>query len=238
MTNVPVADVDGARGFYADYFGLSVEEFSLGWVARCTSPDGRACVQLVTRDATGREGSVLSVHVGDAVDEAYVEAQRRGYEIVDPLTDEPWGVRSFFVRDPVGNVATWSAIETSAGLARRRSASRDGGLTATAEPFDMVLSGTGTFRPVSPVVFVQVSRGIPNCEALERAVRSGPVERQLDFPYHPHVTVAHHLDEPALDRAFESRGDFRCAYRVASVELYHHDHDGVWRVIDSFALGG
>ena len=102
----------------------------------------------------------------------------------------------------------------------------------------MVLSGTGTFRPVSPVVFVQVSRGIPNCEALERAVRSGPVERRLDFPYHPHVTVAHHLDEVALDRAFEELSTFRCSFRVASVELYHHDHDGVWRVVDSFPLGG
>ena len=75
----------------------------------------------------------------------------------------------------------------------------------------MVLSGTGTFRPVSPVVFVQVSRGIAHCEALERAVRSGPVERTLDFPYHPHVTVAHHLDEAALDRAFESLARLRAA---------------------------
>jgi len=105
-------------------------------------------------------------------------------------------------------------------------------------PFVVRLRGTATFRPVSPVVFVQVSRGITSCEALERAVRSGPVSRNLDFPYHPHVTVAHHLDEPALDRAFESLADFRCAFRVASVELYHHDHDGVWRVLDSFALGG
>ena len=109
--------------------------------------------------------------------------------------------------------------------------------TASTEPFDMVLSGTGTFRPVSPVVFVQVSRGIGSCEALERAVRSGPVQRPLDFPYHPHVTVAHHLDEAALDRAFESLADFRCAFRVATVELFHHDDDGVWRVIDSFPLG-
>ena len=66
-------------------------------------------------------------------------------------------------------------------------------------PFEMVLSGTGTFRPVSPVVFVQVSRGIGSCEGLERAVRSGPVEWSLDFPYHPHVTIAHHLGEEALD---------------------------------------
>jgi 2'-5' RNA ligase len=111
-------------------------------------------------------------------------------------------------------------------------------VTAAAEPFDMVLSGTGTFRPVSPVVFVQVSQGIPYCEALARAVRSGPVERTLDFPDHPHVTVAHHLDESSLDRAFESLAGFRCGFRVASVELYHHDHDGVWRVVDHFPLGG
>ncbi|GAA4398600.1 2'-5' RNA ligase family protein [Fodinibacter luteus] len=112
------------------------------------------------------------------------------------------------------------------------------GVTATVDPFEMVLSGTGTFRPISPVVFVQVSRGIGPCEGLERAVRSGPVERVLDFPYHPHVTVAHHLGEDALDRAFEGLADFRCRFPVTSVELYHHDEDGVWRVIDSFPLGG
>jgi predicted enzyme related to lactoylglutathione lyase len=103
-TNLPVADIDAARGFYADYLGLNVEDLNLGWVARYTSPDGRACVQLVTRDATSPQDSVISVHVGKDVDEAYAEALRRGYEIVHPLTDEPWGVRRFFVRDPDGNV--------------------------------------------------------------------------------------------------------------------------------------
>jgi uncharacterized glyoxalase superfamily protein PhnB len=77
---------------------------NLGWVARYRSEDGRAFVQLVTRDATSPVDSVLSVHVGEGVDEAYAEAQRRGYEIVHPLTEEPWGVRRFFVRDPDGNV--------------------------------------------------------------------------------------------------------------------------------------
>jgi catechol 2,3-dioxygenase-like lactoylglutathione lyase family enzyme len=103
-TNLPVADIDSARGFYTDYLGLSVEEMNLGWVARYRSPDGRACVQLVTGDATSPQDSVISVHVGNDVDEAYAEAQRRGYEIVHPLTNEPWGVRRFFVRAPDGNV--------------------------------------------------------------------------------------------------------------------------------------
>jgi predicted enzyme related to lactoylglutathione lyase len=102
--NLPVSDIEAARSFYADYLGLAVEELNLGWVARYRSKDGRASVQLVTRDATSPADSVLSVHVGDGVDEAYAEAQRRGYDIVHPLTDEPWGVRRFLVRDQDGNV--------------------------------------------------------------------------------------------------------------------------------------
>ena len=46
-----------------------------------------------------------------------------------------------------------------------------------AAPFEMALQSTGTFRPVSPVVFVQVARGISDCELLERAIRSGPASR-------------------------------------------------------------
>jgi catechol 2,3-dioxygenase-like lactoylglutathione lyase family enzyme len=102
--NLPVADIDEVRGFYTDYLGLHVEGFNLGWVAHYRSSDGRAYVQLVTRDATSPQDSVISVHVGGDVDEAYAEAQHRGYEIVHPLTDEPWGVRRFFVRAPDGNV--------------------------------------------------------------------------------------------------------------------------------------
>jgi catechol 2,3-dioxygenase-like lactoylglutathione lyase family enzyme len=102
--NLPVADIAAARDFYTEYLGLSVEEFNLGWVARYRSPSGEASVQLVTRDATAPHDSVISVHVGDSVDEAYEEAKRRGYEIVHPLTEEAWGVRRFFVRAPDGNL--------------------------------------------------------------------------------------------------------------------------------------
>ncbi|MEY2521684.1 MAG: hypothetical protein QOJ66_249 [Ilumatobacteraceae bacterium] len=104
VANLPVADIAAARDFYTDYLGLSDEAFNMGWVARYQSPDGEAFVQLVTHDATAPEDSVISVLVGTDVDEAYEEAQRRGYEIVHPLTDEPWGLRRFFVRAPDGTV--------------------------------------------------------------------------------------------------------------------------------------
>jgi catechol 2,3-dioxygenase-like lactoylglutathione lyase family enzyme len=102
--NLSVPDLTEARDFYEDFLGLRVEGFNLGWVANLQSPDGRAVVQLVTRDATSPVDSVISVHVGDEVEAAYEEAQRRGLEIVHPLTEEPWGVRRFFVRAPDGNV--------------------------------------------------------------------------------------------------------------------------------------
>ena len=102
MANLPVADIEQAKGFYADFLGLSTEEFNMGWVARYTSPDGRANVQLVTRDATAPDNAVMSVLTED-VDAAYAEAQQHGYEIVHPLTEE-WGVRRFLVRAPDGNV--------------------------------------------------------------------------------------------------------------------------------------
>ncbi len=103
IADLQVADIDAARDFYAGYLGLSDEEFNLGWVARFTSPETGAKIQVVTRDASAPEDPVISVRVDD-VDDAYREAQRFGYEIVHPLTTEPWGVRRFFVRAPDGNV--------------------------------------------------------------------------------------------------------------------------------------
>ena len=102
--NLSVADLSNAREFYGDFLGLTVESMNLGWVARWQSPDGRAVLQVVTRDATAPVDSAISVHVGEGVTEAYAEARRRGFAIVHPLTTEPWGVTRFFVRDPGGNV--------------------------------------------------------------------------------------------------------------------------------------
>jgi len=105
------------------------------------------------------------------------------------------------------------------------------------ETFEMLLRGTGTFRPVSPVVFVQLATGISQCEALEAAVRNGPVSRELDFHYHPHVTVAHHLPDEALDRAFTELGSYEARFTVDAVHLYEHGADEVWRPVAGFDFG-
>ncbi|WP_233288885.1 2'-5' RNA ligase family protein [Kitasatospora sp. MBT63] len=105
-------------------------------------------------------------------------------------------------------------------------------------PFRMLLQGSGTFRPVSPVVFVRVEEGAQECRALEADVRSGPLARELAFPYHPHVTVAHGLPDPVLDRAFEQARDFRAVFEVAGFSLSRFGPDEVWRPWRTFGFGG
>jgi predicted enzyme related to lactoylglutathione lyase len=101
--DLPVPDIATARDFYAGYLGMTDESIAMDWVTRFTAPGSGASVQVVTRDATAPENPIATVRVDD-VEEAFAEAQRRGYEIVHPLTTEPWGVRRFFVRAPDGNV--------------------------------------------------------------------------------------------------------------------------------------
>ena len=105
-------------------------------------------------------------------------------------------------------------------------------------PFTIRLRGTATFRPVSPVVFVALVEGISSCEWLQAAVRSGSLARELHFPYHPHVTIAHDLPEDALDRAFDKLASYEARFPVASFGLYEHGSDGVWRPQREFSFPG
>jgi 2'-5' RNA ligase len=102
--------------------------------------------------------------------------------------------------------------------------------------FTVHLRGTGTFRPVSPVVFVAVVEGISQCEQLANAVRRGPLDVDLTFPYHPHVTIAHELPPEALDRAFDELSGFECRFSVEQFHLYVHDEVDGWRPTRDFSL--
>lgn len=104
-------------------------------------------------------------------------------------------------------------------------------------PFRMHLRGTGTFRPISPVVFLAVAEGIPGCEDLERRVRCGPWAVDLRFPYHPHVTIAFGVPEDALDRAFASLADFEAVFIVDAIRLYELGEGG-WAPRRTYSLGG
>lgn len=110
-------------------------------------------------------------------------------------------------------------------------------VAARTRPIPMVLRGTGTFRPVSPVVFITVADGISGCEQLESAVRSGVLGVEARFPYHPHVTLAHGVSEELMDLAFNEMAGYESAFLAESMAL-HENVDGYWRVIAEFAFTG
>jgi uncharacterized glyoxalase superfamily protein PhnB len=62
-----------------------------------------AQLSVVREDATAPVVAQVTVEVAD-VDAVHAEAVRRGLELVHPLTEEPWGVRRFFVKDANGVV--------------------------------------------------------------------------------------------------------------------------------------
>ena len=102
--------------------------------------------------------------------------------------------------------------------------------------FRVRLRGTGTFRPVSPGGLRHGGRGDLGLRAARRRTAPGAARVELQFPYHPHVTVAHHLSDGDLDRAFADLADFECVFDAASFHLYEHDAEIGWRPTTEFAL--
>ena len=106
-----------------------------------------------------------------------------------------------------------------------------------AKPFRVSLHGTGTFRPVSPVVFLTVNEGISSCESLERIIRSGPLLRRRNFPYHPHVTLVHEVPDAVMDRAFDDFSEYRLSFIADHFTLYQQDEARVWQPVRDYPLG-
>ena len=111
------APLERSRQFYEGLLGLELA-MDLGWIATFRSRSNEtAQLSVLINDATAPVHPDVSVEVGD-VDAVYRKAEAAGAEIVHPLTDEPWGVRRFFVRDPNGAVINVLAHRPAAHDAR------------------------------------------------------------------------------------------------------------------------
>jgi predicted enzyme related to lactoylglutathione lyase len=103
MPDLHADDPGAARSFYEGVLGLEVA-MDHGWITTLAAPGERlAQISVMTHDASAPVRPDISIEVDD-VDAVHAAAVRLGHEIVHPLTDEPWGVRRFFVREPTGKV--------------------------------------------------------------------------------------------------------------------------------------
>jgi catechol 2,3-dioxygenase-like lactoylglutathione lyase family enzyme len=103
VADLHAEDPAAGHAFYRDVLGLEVA-MDQGWVVTYAAP-GNPVAQLtvIGADASAPVAPDVSIEVDD-VDAAHAAAVAAGHEIVHPLTDEPWGVRRFFVRAPSGHV--------------------------------------------------------------------------------------------------------------------------------------
>ena len=96
---------DAATGsaFFGDVLGLETA-MTLDFITTYRAAgQPMAQISVLSDDPSGLRPA-YSVGVDD-VDAVYRRAVEAGHEIVYELRDEPWGVRRFFVRDPLGDVA-------------------------------------------------------------------------------------------------------------------------------------
>jgi catechol 2,3-dioxygenase-like lactoylglutathione lyase family enzyme len=95
--------LDASRQFYVDVLGLEVA-MDMGFIVTLrSSTNPTAQVTLMRDDESSAILPQMSVEVAN-VDDVHARAVSRGFEVVYPLTNEPWGVRRFFVTDPNGTI--------------------------------------------------------------------------------------------------------------------------------------
>lgn len=110
--NIATPDPKAAQGFYRDLLGLALV-MDLDWIATYGSSEKMpAQVNFASQGGSGAPTPQLSIEVDD-VDEVLARAQAAKLPIEYGPTNEPWGVRRFFVRDPLGNLVNVLSHVTS-----------------------------------------------------------------------------------------------------------------------------
>jgi catechol 2,3-dioxygenase-like lactoylglutathione lyase family enzyme len=103
VPNLASSSPEQAATFYQDVLGMQTV-MDQGWIVTVADAERPgAQISLMTHDETGPVIPEVSVEVED-VGAAHAAAVAAGAQIVHPLTDETWGVRRFFLRDPDGHV--------------------------------------------------------------------------------------------------------------------------------------
>ncbi|MBX9452204.1 MAG: VOC family protein [Mesorhizobium sp.] len=103
VPNIAADKVAVVRNFYAELFGLEIV-MDFGWIATlATDAATNPQVSIMSEGGSGTPVPDMSIEVDD-VDEAYRRATAMGCTFIHDLTDEPWGVRRFFIEDPTGKL--------------------------------------------------------------------------------------------------------------------------------------
>ncbi|MGX5831512.1 VOC family protein [Mesorhizobium sp. 43Arga] len=103
VANIETQDAAAAKRFYQDVLGLDML-MDQGWIATYGSEEKmQVQVSFMAQGGSGTPVPDLSIEVDD-VEAALQGMKAAGFAIEYGPADEPWGVRRFYVRDPLGRL--------------------------------------------------------------------------------------------------------------------------------------
>lgn len=106
--HLPVPDLARSLAFYRDELGLE-----LGYASDSMAEFPSAGLVLDEEAGFKRPDVAVTVGVGvDDVDSVFAALDARGVPLSEPPTDQPWGVRNFYVTDPDGYVIEFEHPKT------------------------------------------------------------------------------------------------------------------------------
>ena len=100
--NILSSDFESSRAFYNHVIGLDGGQ-GLDWILFFGGDTREVQLSVMSLDIKAHQHPAVSIEVDD-VNDVYTRAVTAGAEITYPLTDEDWGLRRFFVRDPNGAI--------------------------------------------------------------------------------------------------------------------------------------
>ena|SRR5690625_3057323 len=104
VPNIYSDDMEKSKQFYTAFLEMDLA-MDMGWIMTFTSKSNFTAQLSIFKNKKEKvldnSAIFISIEVAD-VDEMYARAKEQDVEIVYPITDEPWKVRRFFVKDPNG----------------------------------------------------------------------------------------------------------------------------------------
>jgi catechol 2,3-dioxygenase-like lactoylglutathione lyase family enzyme len=101
VPNLSTESPNSADRFYREILGLDVV-MDQGWILTyAAAGQMKPQINIASGGGSGAPLPDISVEV-DNLDEIYTRVKSAALDILYELTEEPWGVRRFIVRDPLG----------------------------------------------------------------------------------------------------------------------------------------
>ncbi len=104
VPNIYTNDIEASKQFYTKFLEMELA-MDMKWILTFASTENPTAQISIFQNEKNKPldntAIFLSVEVSD-IDHWHERAKTQNIEIIYPITNEPWGVRRFFIKDPNG----------------------------------------------------------------------------------------------------------------------------------------